>query len=97
MFPEEVEEILKTHSSVLDSVVVGVPDERFGEAVVAIVEPADGSGVDEAILIGWVKEHLAGYKAPKRVLTVDGVNRAANGKVDYRRLREQAIETLTAP
>jgi fatty-acyl-CoA synthase len=97
VFPEEVEEILKTHSSVLDSVVVGVPDERFGEAVVAIVEPADGHGVDEATLIGWVKDHLAGYKAPKRVLTVAGVNRAANGKVDYRRLREQAIEALAAP
>ncbi|MDQ2726313.1 MAG: AMP-binding protein [Actinomycetota bacterium] len=97
VFPEEVEEILKTHPSVADSVVVGVPDERFGEAVVAIVEPAGGAAIDEDILIGWVKDRLAGYKAPKRVLTVAGVSRAANGKVDYRRLRQQAIETLDEP
>ncbi|MGI8750902.1 MAG: AMP-binding protein [Acidimicrobiales bacterium] len=97
VFPEEVEEVLKTHPAVIDSVVVGVPDERFGEAVVALVEVADGTVADETTLIGWVKDRVAGYKAPKRVLTVAGVNRAANGKVDYRRLRQQAIETLDAP
>ncbi len=96
VFPEEVEEILKTHPSVIDSVVVGVPDERFGEAIVAIIESAFGSAVDEATLIGWVKDRVAGYKAPKRVLSVAGVNRAANGKVDYRRWREEAIKTLDA-
>ncbi|MDQ6840486.1 MAG: AMP-binding protein [Actinomycetota bacterium] len=96
VFPEEVEEVLKTHPSVADSVVVGVPDERFGEAVVAVVEATVGVTVDEAALIGWVKGQLAGYKAPKRVLQVAGVNRGANGKVDYRRLRDQAIDTLKA-
>ncbi len=71
VYPEEVEEVLKLHPSVADAAVVGVPDERFGEAVTALVEPHAGAPVDEEVLIAHVKEHLAGYKAPKRVMPVD--------------------------
>ena len=93
VFPEEVEEALKTHPAVLDSIVVGVPDPRFGEKIVALVE--EGSvPAGEQELIGWVKERLAGYKAPKRVLSVASIGRAANGKVDYRGWRGRAIELL---
>ena len=67
-----------------------VPVSGGGEAVTALVEPHAGESVDEALLIAHVKEHLAGYKAPKRVLLVDTVGRAANGKLDYRALRTQA-------
>ncbi len=84
VFPEEVEEALKTHPSVHDAVVVGVPDERFGEAITALVEPVPGASVDETALAAHVKERLAGYKAPKRVIAIESVARAANGKVDYR-------------
>lgn len=100
VFPEEVEEAFKTHPSVLDAAVVGVPDERFGEAVVAVIEvlsdAARPQGVllDEAAIIGWVKERLAGYKAPKRVISLAAIGRAANGKVDYRRLRDLAMDRL---
>jgi len=84
VYPEEVEEALKSHPSVHDAVVVGVPDDRFGEVVTALVEPAPGVTIDELALVAHVKEHLAGFKAPKRVLTIDSVARSANGKVDYR-------------
>ena len=94
VFPEEVEEVLKVHPAVADAVVVGVPDEKFGEAVVAMVEPLPGWSVEDADLIGHVKEHLAAYKAPRRVLTVATVGRAPNGKVDYRRLRDEALARL---
>ena len=92
VYPEEVEEVLKLHPTVADAAVVGMPDERFGEAITALVEPHAGDVIDEAVLIAHVKERLAGYKAPKRVLTVDSVGRAANGKLDYRALTARAAE-----
>jgi len=91
VYPEEVEEVLKTHPSVRDAVVVGIPDEKWGEAITAMVEPHPGGKVDEAELVTHVKSRLAAYKAPKRVLTVDTMGRAPNGKVDYKRLRDEAI------
>jgi fatty-acyl-CoA synthase len=95
VFPEEVEEALKTHPSVRDAVAVGVPDEKFGEAITAVVQPADeGGDLDEAALIAHVKGQLAAYKAPKRVLPVDTIGRAANGKVDYKRLKQYARDEL---
>jgi acyl-CoA synthetase (AMP-forming)/AMP-acid ligase II len=94
VFPEEVEEVLKLHPSVADAAVVGVPDERFGEAITAIVEPSPGVAVDEAAIIAHVRTMLAAYKSPKRVLAVDSIGRAANGKLDYRRLKHEAIEQL---
>jgi fatty-acyl-CoA synthase len=90
VFPEEVEEALKSHASVRDAVAVGVPDEKFGEAVTAVVEPEADALVDEAEVIAHVKQTLAAYKAPKRVLTIDTIGRGPNGKVDYKRLRTYA-------
>jgi 3-oxocholest-4-en-26-oate---CoA ligase len=90
VFPEEVEEALKLHPTVADAVVVGVPDERFGEAVVALVHPPAGVAIDEQELIAHVKARLAGYKVPKRVLAVDTIGRSPTGKVDYPRLTRLA-------
>jgi acyl-CoA synthetase (AMP-forming)/AMP-acid ligase II len=91
VYPEEVEECLKLHPSVADAAVVGVPDEKWGEAITALVEPHPGRTIDEAVLITHVKERLAGYKAPKRVVAVSSVGRAANGKLDYKKLRSDAV------
>ncbi len=94
VFPEEVEEVVKTHPLVRDAVVVGVPDEKFGEAITAVAELAPGESLDEHELIDHVKGTLAHYKAPKRVLYVDTIGRAPNGKVDYRRWKSHALDTL---
>jgi acyl-CoA synthetase (AMP-forming)/AMP-acid ligase II len=95
VYPEEVEECLKLHPSVADAAVVGVPDEKWGQAIHALVEPLAGSDVDPAALIAHVKAHLAAYKAPKRVIPVDTVGRAANGKLDYKRLTDHAVSLLS--
>jgi fatty-acyl-CoA synthase len=96
VFPEEVEEALKTHDAVFDAVAVGVPDEKFGEAVTAVVEPVSGATVDEGEVIAHVKQRLAGYKAPKRVIVVDSIRRSPNGKVDYKRIKAEAATAVGA-
>jgi 3-oxocholest-4-en-26-oate---CoA ligase len=94
VFPEEVEEVLKRHPDVADAVVVGVPDERFGETVTAVVERAGSVVPDPAALIAHVKQSLAGYKAPRHVLVVDTIGRGPNGKADLSRLREKAASSV---
>ncbi len=96
VFPEEVEEALKTHAEVRDAVVVGVPDEKFGEAITAVVETAPGVEVAPHELIEHVKAHLAHYKAPKSTLFIDSIGRAPNGKVDYKRMKQYAVDRLGA-
>ncbi len=97
IFPEEVEEALKTHEAVHDAVVVGVPHPTYGEQIVAVVEPVEGAAApSEAELIGHVKERLAHYKAPRRVRRVSTIGRAPNGKVDYKRHRAETMEDIGA-
>lgn len=95
VYPEEVEEAVKRVAGVRDCLVVGVDDDRFGQAITAIVSLDDGDGTtappDEATTIASVKDELAGYKAPKSIVFVDEVPRAPNGKADYQRARELAI------
>jgi len=87
VFPEEVEEALKTHAGVDDALVFGVADPRWGQVVTAVVS---GSGADTAALIAHVRTCLAPYKVPKRVVTVATVPRAPNGKADYARAKDLA-------
>ena len=94
VYPEEVEEVLKTHPDVADAAVVGVPDERFGQAVTALVEPLPGRSIDSAELVAFVRRTLAAYKSPKHVISIDSVGRAGNGKLDYKSLTARAIATL---
>jgi 3-oxocholest-4-en-26-oate---CoA ligase len=84
VFPEEVEEALKTHPAIEDALVVGVPDETWGQAVTAVVQLTPGEGLDEEALRRHVRLSLAGYKTPKRVLAADVALRAPNGKADYK-------------
>jgi fatty-acyl-CoA synthase len=92
VFPEEVEEVLKEHPSVQDAACVGLPDERFGETICALVELAAGQEADPQALVDHVKSRLASFKAPRTVLLVDTIGRAPNGKVDQRALRRMALD-----
>ena len=95
IYPEEVEEAVKQHPAVADCLVVGVPDDRFGEAVTAVVALHEGDHMDDAALAGSV-EHLARYKRPRHVVFVPAVERGPNGKADYRWAKATATATLTA-
>ncbi|HTY17052.1 MAG TPA: acyl-CoA synthetase [Myxococcota bacterium] len=94
VYPEEVEEALKTHPCVADAIVVGVPDDTWGEAVTGVVLLEPGARADEAELRRHVRERLAGYKTPKRVVFADVSLRAPNGKADYKGARGRALEAL---
>ncbi|MFN3520676.1 MAG: acyl-CoA synthetase [Phenylobacterium sp.] len=95
VFPEEVEEALKTHPSVEDALVVGVADEKWGQAVTAVVDLKPGFDLDEDALRAHVRRSLAGYKTPKRIVIADRPMRAANGKADYPSARAAAEAALT--
>jgi len=84
VYPEEVEEVLKTHPAIKDALVVGVPDDKWGQAVTAAVELADEAVLDEAELKVFIRRSLAAYKCPKHVFVIDQLGRAANGKADYK-------------
>ena len=90
VYPEEVEEALKKHPAVHDCLVVGVADSRFGQRIVALASLREGEQVDEAALIDFSREHLAGYKLPKQLLLLEEVRRAPNGKADYKWARQTA-------
>jgi acyl-CoA synthetase (AMP-forming)/AMP-acid ligase II len=94
VFPEEVEECVKTHVSVRDAVAVGIPDKRFGETICAVVEAEPGHEPELSVLSDHVKSRLAAYKAPRNVVVVSTIGRAPNGKVDYKRLKKHAMDTL---
>jgi fatty-acyl-CoA synthase len=94
VYPEEIEEVLKTHDDVDDALVVGVPDERWGQAVTGVVQLRPGAGFDEVALREHVRERLAGFKVPKRVLRIEGLGRAANGKADYKAVTDFALDEL---
>jgi fatty-acyl-CoA synthase len=94
IFPEEVEEAVKRVDGVLDCLVIGIDDERFGQAVTAVASLIDAVGPDEAAVIAGVKHDLAAYKAPKRVVFVSQVPRAPNGKADYKAAKQLAYDAL---
>jgi acyl-CoA synthetase (AMP-forming)/AMP-acid ligase II len=83
VFPEEVEAVLKEHPAVFDALVVGVPDERWGERVTAVAQLRSGVEVSLEELADFARSELASYKVPRQLLVVDEVRRATNGKPDY--------------
>lgn len=84
VYPEEVEEAVKRVDGIVDCLVVGIDDEKFGQAVTAVASRAKGAAVDRETVIAAVKQDLAGFKAPKNIVFVDMVPRAPNGKADYK-------------
>src|SRR5919112_1428301 len=84
----EGEDVVFSHPAVAEVAVIGVPDEKWGELVTALVVLAEGKQVSEAELIAYCKERIAGYKSPKRVEFRDGIPRTATGKIQKFKLRE---------
>ncbi|MFI7637978.1 hypothetical protein [Nonomuraea sp. NPDC049400] len=84
----EVEEAIYQHPAVAEAAVFGVPDEKWIEAVTAAVVLREGAGVTEDELIAFLRERLASFKTPKRVVFVDALPKNASGKVLKRELRE---------
>lgn len=95
VFPEEVEEVLKTHPSIEDALVIGQPDEKWGQAVTAVVRLEPGHVFDEVELRAHARHALAGFKVPKRIFLSDLSLRSPNGKPDYEAARN-AAEAATA-
>jgi fatty-acyl-CoA synthase len=94
IYPEEVEQALKHHPSVYDAVVVGTPNDRFGEQVTAVVQARAGEVPAEAELTEFCAHHLARYKLPKAILYVEEMVRSPSGKADYRWAKRFALERL---
>jgi acyl-CoA synthetase (AMP-forming)/AMP-acid ligase II len=90
IYPEEVEAALKGHPDVFDALVVGVPDERYGQCVAAVVQPRPGNRPSLAELDQFVRSEIAGYKVPRKLWYVDEIKRSPAGKPDYRWAKEQA-------
>jgi acyl-CoA synthetase (AMP-forming)/AMP-acid ligase II len=93
VYPEEVEEPLRAHPDIEDALVVGVPDERWGERVVAVIQPVGDAPSLESVQ-KHVRESVAGYKVPRNLVVVDRIERSPAGKADYRWARDRAVESL---
>ncbi len=98
VFPEEVEAALRSHEAVFDAIVVGVPDERFGERVAAVVAPREGTEPTLEQLAEHCRKHVAGYKLPRELHIVDTIQRQPSGKPDYKWAKAVALgEPAGAP
>jgi acyl-CoA synthetase (AMP-forming)/AMP-acid ligase II len=101
VFPEEVESALMSHPDVFDVLVIGVPDERLGQRVAAVVQPRPGATPRAADLIEHARVEIAGYKVPRSIWLVDQIQRTVTGKADYRWANEYAAshpgDDLCAP
>ena len=91
VYPSEVQEIICSHSGVFDVAVIGLPHEKWGEQVVAVVVPKKSANLDENIIIGYCRDKMAGYKRPKQVIFIknEEMPRTATGKILHRVLRER--------
>ncbi len=96
IYPEEVEEVLRMSNLLTDALVVGMPDPRWGQKVVALVSVADRDRFDAEAVRNFCRQHLAGYKVPKEVIVVDEVRRTAVGKANYVWAKQAAAAAAAA-
>ncbi|GGW10843.1 fatty-acyl-CoA synthase [Streptomyces narbonensis] len=93
VYPEEVEQALKSHPDVYDALVAGVPDARWGNHVAAVVQlRADAPPLDLEAVQTHCRPRLAGYKVPRQLVLTDRIQRSPSGKADYRWARSVAVE-----
>lgn len=93
IFTEEVEAVVKAHPDVYDAIIVGVPDERWGQRVAAVAQPRDGADLSLESIDAHCRESLAGYKVPRELHVVDHVERSEAGKPNYRWAKAVATGT----
>ncbi|KAA1417088.1 acyl-CoA synthetase [Nocardioides humilatus] len=96
VYPEEVEMAIKGHPSVYDVLVVGLPDEKYGQTVAAVVQPRDGQKVELEELRTFLRAHLSGYKLPRVLTLVDEIPRNATGKAQYPAAKDLALSAQQA-
>jgi acyl-CoA synthetase (AMP-forming)/AMP-acid ligase II len=96
VYPEEVEMALKAHPDVYDVLVVGVPDEKYGQSVTAVIQPRDDAGLELGELRDFLRSSLSGYKLPRAITIVDEIPRNATGKAQYPRAKELALASFAA-
>jgi acyl-CoA synthetase (AMP-forming)/AMP-acid ligase II len=96
VFPEEVESALKEHPAIFDALVVGVPDARFGERVIALVQARRDATLDAEDVREFCRARIAGFKIPRAIVAVPEVARSPAGKPDYRWARETALQAAAA-
>ncbi|MWA07001.1 AMP-binding protein [Actinomadura sp. LD22] len=92
VYPAEVERVLRELPGVAEAAVVGVPDEKWGELVTAVVVPKSPGAVTEEAVISWVADRLAGYKKPRKVLLADDLPKGSTGKILKREVRDLAAK-----
>jgi fatty-acyl-CoA synthase len=95
VYPAEVEQVLYQLEDVTEAAVIGVPDEKWGEAGMAILAVKTGSNLQQEMVIEFCKERLAKFKIPKHVVFIPALPRNAAGKVLKRELREQFVPKFT--
>lgn len=93
VYPIEVEQVLFRHPEVADVAVIGVPHERWGESVMAVIVPVEGASPDADAIIAYTREHIAHFKCPRVVEVLEELPRTATGKVLKRELRQQFVGT----
>jgi acyl-CoA synthetase (AMP-forming)/AMP-acid ligase II len=96
VYPEEVEGALKSHPDVLDAIVIGMPDERLGQRVAALVQPRPERTLELSTLEAHVRTQVAGYKVPRTIWFVDSIHRTVSGKADYVWAKQYAEEHVPA-
>ncbi|GAB4003449.1 acyl-CoA synthetase [Nocardioides ultimimeridianus] len=95
VYPEEVEQAIKAHPGVYDALVVGLPDDKYGQSVAAVVQPREGATVELGGLRDFLRAHLSGYKLPRSLTIVEEIPRNATGKAQYPRAKELALTDRT--
>ncbi len=96
VYPEEVEMAIKGHPAVYDVLVVGVPDEKFGQSVTAVIQPREDAQVELDELRDFLRASLSGYKLPRAMTQVEEIPRNATGKAQYPKAKELALASFAA-
>jgi len=97
VYPREIEQFLYSHPAVTDVEVVGVPDDRYGEEIMAWIITRDGATMNEDDVREYCRGKIAHYKIPRYVATCNEFPMTVTGKIQKHKLREQAIKTLELP